>query len=226
MQLTIDNHLQTFVPLHTFRGHWKLPVEFGVGRFSPKDWDGLGKLDTAGNQALTMLRRHILQAVWPALKLDHLLQQSDSLAAVFRRELETSVNVHVHLRAVEIDFAVAGFHDVLQKMAYSLTRLHHMHRGAAAAIRAEFNPTVIYYEWLDSSARLAADTRVYAHNDTEFTVRVVYNAYGRVGLVVHVDGETHYLLDSTLACPASNYMQSLLVAVGEVVCAAFLRSLA
>ena len=138
----------------------------------------------------------------------------DEIAQLFRQEL-TVANQQIGLRSVEVDFAVSGFYDVMQAVAYRLLELTHLHRQNLETVVNQFDFLTIYQTWLDDSVRVSGVAHNFQHNDRHFKVRVIYNIYGHVGLEVEFAGEIYYVADMSLACPASNYMQELCGAVAQ-----------
>jgi hypothetical protein len=112
MQLNVDGVLQSFIDITAFRSQYHLPPDFGVTRFEGKDWDSVGRID-AGGQALNRLRVAVLDAVPARIPFERLSDTLRALGEVFRTQLE-SINDTIGLKQVEIDFASAGFDDVLQ----------------------------------------------------------------------------------------------------------------
>lgn len=219
----INNRNHTLTPLPTFRARWGLPDDFTIACFEAKQWDGLGSVGGAG-PALARVKQHLLEAVPPVVTLPGLFGQVDILSNIFQRELEIA-NRQIGLRQVEIEFAVAGFQDVLQAVAYRLIQLAHACRYDMARLCREFDFRVVYQTWLDDSVRVSATVHPYQHGETQFEVRVIYNAYGRVGLEVRMpDGDLHYVADPSLACPASGYMEILEQQVAQTLCQALARS--
>ena len=219
MQLIINNQNRTLIPIQSFRTQWGLPDSFQMAYFESKEWEGLGSLDGAG-PALATAKQHVIQAVPPEVPLTRLLSTVDDLSDVFRRQLEEA-NVQVGLRPVEIDFAVSGFYDVLQAVVYRLIELYHNHQEDLARIRHSFDFAGIYQIWLDNSVQVSTTTHIYEHEDIQFKVRIVYYIYGHIGLEVTVSDELFYVIDMSLACPASSYMYDLCSQVAQALCEAF-----
>ncbi len=208
MQLTINNQLETFISLEQFRQQWRLPVEFSITYFQPKDWTGLGSVTGAGD-ALTVLRQRIIASTEQFETTLDLMQAVARLTALFQRELQL-VNRQVGLSDVEVDFAVAGFGDILQGVAYELLQLKLKSSRHPAKIRQMFDFKTVYQRWLDGSVRIFSHEYTYQHEGRRFIVRIVNNPYGRVGLAVTTpDGQIAYVTDTALACPVSNYMYNL-----------------
>ena len=189
-----------------------------MAHFESKEWAGLGSLEGAG-PALATVRQHVIQAVPPQVTLTALLSVVDDLSDVFNRELE-GANVQVGLRPVEVDFAVSGFNDVLQAVAYRLVELYHSHSDDLAQLSQNFDFADIYQSWLNNSVQVSTTTHVYEHGDTQFNVRIIYNIYGHVGLEVTVAHELYHIMDMSLACPASSYMYDLCNHVAQALCRA------
>ena len=219
MQLIIENHLRTFISLQTFRTRWGLPDDFTIACFEPKEWTGLGSVAGSG-QALTAVKHCVLDLVPTVVSDSNLMPLVDILSATFRRELET-VNEQIGLRQVEIDFAVAGFHDLLQAIVYRLIQLVHICQGDMIKVRSQFDFSETYLIWLSDSVRVGSRVYTYVNDGQLLEVRIIYNAYGRVGLeVLAVDGERYFVADPSLACPASGYMETLTEQVTRKLCEA------
>ena len=216
MQLLINNQNRTLITIQTFRAKWELPNSFQMAYFESKEWEGLGSLDGA-RPALATTRQHVIQSVPSQITLTSLLSTVDDLSYIFRHELGAA-NVQIDLRTVEVDFAVSGFTDVLQAVAYRLVELYHNHRNDLAQIRHNFDFAGIYQTWLDNSVRISTTTHIYDHADTQFKVRIIYNIYGHIGLEVAVTNELYHVLDMSLACPASSYMYDLCNQVAQALC--------
>lgn len=218
MQLTLDGQPHKFIPLATFRSQRGLPPEFALAYFEPKEWQGLGSLDGSG-EVLPFVRQRVLAAVPPTVPLTELIPQVQTLTDCFHREL-VAINPQIGLREVEVEFAVAGFADVMQSVAYNLIQLSHTYRHDPAQIKNHFDFSALYQNWLDASARVSATVHTYLHQDVAYQIQIVYNAYGRVGLKVTRADEVYYVFDPALACPAANYMLDLCDAAAQSLCAA------
>ncbi|NJN95965.1 MAG: hypothetical protein HC875_18580 [Anaerolineales bacterium] len=218
MQLAIDGQCQTFIPLATFRSQRGLPPEFAVAYFEPKEWQGLGSME-GSSQALLQMRQRLLDAVPQTVPLTELIPQAQAITDCFHHEL-AAINSQIGLREVEVEFAVAGFADVMQSVAYNLIQLSHTHQHNLAQVKNQFDFSSLYQNWLDASARVSAPPRSYLHEGISYRIQIVYNAYGRVGLKVSAADEVYYVLDPTLGCPAANYMFDLCDAVAQALFAA------
>jgi hypothetical protein len=224
MLLRINNQQYTFIPLQTFRKRWQLLEDFTIDRFDPKNWAGLGSLKTS-SQAMKELKQRLIEAVPPLIIPIRLIDEVDTLTDSFRHELET-INPQIGLRPAEIDFAAAGFQDVLHAVGYHLLQLAHTHRHNPALIGQHFDFAGVHQIWLDESVRVSTTVHNYLSGDNQFQVQVIYYAYGRVGLEVIVPtGESFYVTDSSLACPASQFMETLEEQVAQVLVQAFLRGM-
>lgn len=206
MQLTVNEQKHPFTPIQTFRKKWALPDDFTLAAFEPKDW-AVGSMDGAG-QALLKMKQAVVDAVPAHLSWLTLPAAAGQITDLFGRQL-ASVNQTVGLQDIEVDFAVAGFGDVLQGVIFELLRLKQIYQGDMAHIRREFDFSAVYQRWLDDSVRVSAATHTYSYAGRQFTLRTVYNAYGRVGLEVQTPHGLEYVDDGSLACPAANYMRDL-----------------
>jgi hypothetical protein len=218
MQLKIKGKEQNFIPIQRFRELWGLPESFRVALFEAKDWTDLGSLERAGD-SLLVIKHQVIQAVAAEIALPDILPAVETLAVVFRRELEAA-NMAIGLREVEVDFAVSGFQDILQAVAYALLQLAYGQRHEPAQICRAFDFLAIYQTWLNDSVRVSGTPHLYEHQGLKFETRVVYYAYGRVGLQIAVDDQVYYVLDMSLACPAASYMRDLCSEMAEVICRA------
>jgi hypothetical protein len=209
MQLKINGQPQLLIPVQLFRTQMDLPPAFGVNLFEPKSWDGLGSIEGAGLE-VAAVRQQVLGAIPPRMALTDLLELVTSLTYLFRQSL-VAVNSRVGLRLPEIDFAEAGFHDVLHSLVYGLVRAQ-----GCDGIDLER----IYYTWLDDSVRVSSQVHGYDHASGPWQVYVINYAYGRAGLQVDTGMATHYVLDAALACPAAGFMHELYHSVARSICRA------
>ncbi|TVR20581.1 MAG: hypothetical protein EA396_10425 [Anaerolineaceae bacterium] len=196
--LTING--QPFVPIRTYRARHDLPDEFGVAYFEPKPDEGLARLDGAGD-ALETLRRATLHAIPATTTHERLLVAIDAAADAFTRALN-AVNGDIGLKPEEIDYACAGFRDVLGAWGYAVIRQRPAHFDAA-----HFD--ALYNDWIADSVRIAARTFAYTHGGTTYHANIISTVYGRVGLRVVADGVTTYVADAVHACPAQSFMLTL-----------------
>ncbi len=204
MQLIIEGQRHDFVPIKDFRAEQGLPAEFGMALFEPKDYTGLGRIDRAGAE-LNAVREAVLDAIPGKLPLPAWMAFLPELTRLFQSKLY-EINPRVGLKDVEVDFAVAGFHDVCQALLYAMLRAH-----TGGAPQPEFRH--VYDEWLNSSTRLFSEVYGYEHRGQHWRIRVVAHAYGRAGLIIDTGEVRHYVHDPALGCPAEGFMASLL---GEV----------
>jgi hypothetical protein len=219
MELRIGRQRQSFIPLQTFRAQWGLPDCFNVAYFEPKDWE-VGSIE-GSRAALASVKQRVLQTVPDRLPLADLLISVEQLAAVFERELEMA-NTQIRLRPVELEFAVSGFRDILQTAAYRLIQLFYAHRDSTTPAAVEFDFLAVYHDWLDDTVRISAVSYRFEQAQLQLEVRLVYNAYGRVGLEVEMAGQKHYVLDMALACPAASFMRDLCEGTTQALCRALL----
>ncbi|MEQ8671811.1 MAG: hypothetical protein RLP44_05045 [Aggregatilineales bacterium] len=201
MHVTIDGHTHTLIDLKTFRRERDLPLTFGVAYFEPKDYTGLARIDTAGAD-INALRDAVLKAIPSSLTLPELLGFTSTLTELFRTQLY-AINDNVNLKDVEIEFAVAGFSDVLQAHFYERMR-------ASAAKNPPQSFGMIYGTWLNDTVRISQQTHDYVHQGATWRVNILNNAYGRFGMIVELPDETVYVADASLGCPAEGYMFNLL----------------
>lgn len=207
MKLVIDGTLQEFIPVKAFVQAHQLDSNFSVALFEPKDFHGLAAIDKAGAE-MNELRQALLNAVPDTLKISDLLSFSDRMQATFRAGLY-AINEQIRLKPEEVEFAVAGFSDVLRNWTYALIR------GQSA--RGDLSFSGIYYQWLNDTARLSQEIHRYEHDGKQWQVQVVNHAYGRAGLKVDTGEKIYYLADSVYACPAEGYMAVLLADLGKLI---------
>jgi hypothetical protein len=218
MQLMLNGVSRTLIPLAVFRAQWQLPDDFNLARFSPKDWTGLGSLEHGG-PGLARLRQVLLSAVPTTIALPQLRDQVAALSGLFLSQLQLA-NTEIGLREMEVDFAAAGFQDVLEATAMHLIQLSHANRHDLLQIQSHFDFEAVYQTWLEAGTRVFEQEHPYAHHGAQFMVRVVHNPYGRIGLEVTTETETVYVADPALACPAAGYMHDLEAEVAAALCAA------
>ncbi len=213
MQLAVEGALRDFSPVKVFRHAYSLPTSFGVNQFEPKDYTDLGSIEHAGAE-LNTVRAAVLDAIQLPCTLSDWMCAAPDIAALFRRQL-LQINNIVHLKEIEVDFAVAGLHDVLQALIYELIR--------ARAARQPPPPfEAIYTSWLNSSIKLSQTVYLYPYADREvWEIKLLTHVYGRFGLVVRTGDGFQYVYDPALACPAQGYMSTLL---GEIAAAIYKAS--
>jgi hypothetical protein len=202
MHLIIDNAERELIPIKEFRQRHALPDSFGVAFFEPKDFAGLAAIDKAG-QEMNELRQGQMKMLPEKITKMDLLNISDEQREMFRAGLY-SINDKIGLKPEEVEFAVAGFGDVLRNWAYAL-------------IRADAEFRAVYYQWLNDSVRVSQEEHEYLHESESWRVHILNHAYGRMGLRVEIEENTYYLADGIYACPAEGYMQGLLGEICEAI---------
>lgn len=218
MQFMLHEQRHITIPLQTFRLQQGLPDDFTAALFEPKDWTGLGSISGCGH-LLVEMRENIIQTLPSNLKLTELFPLVEALTDLFHQEMVT-INPHIGLQEVEIEFAVAGFADVLRGVAFKLIQLSQTYRNDLTQVQRDFDFEAAYQGWLDDSTRLSSVIHPYHYDDTTYQVQVIYNPYGRVGLKVQVAEEIYYVTDMSLACPAASYMHDLCGDIAVKICEA------
>lgn len=211
MQLRIEDQTQTLIDIRDFRKTHDLPDTFGVALFEPKDYSGLASIEQGG-EALQTVREMLLEVIAPEIRFMALLPYMEQLTKYFRVRLNLA-NDQIKLRDTEIDFAVNGFSDLSQQIAYEIIHAHNTRRPMP-----EFDP--IYQHWLNTSVRISQRVHEYDHNGTLWKINIINTIYGRAGLIINAGEAMYYVRDAALACPAQGYMYNLMKAVCERVGAA------
>lgn len=201
MKLLIDNTEQSLIPIKMFRETHNLSDTFGVTQFEPKDFNGLGSLEKAGTE-MNRLRNNILDLIPETIDIPRLMTFIDHLQLQFQSDL-FAINSAVSLKDVEVEFAVAGFGDVLRSMMYKMI---------PAKANQQPMPSFddIYQTWLNDSVRISSQVHAYQHNDKMWHIQVINHVYGRAGLRVQMGDETVYIADGVYLCPAEGFMYTLL----------------
>jgi hypothetical protein len=191
-----------FEPIEHFRAEKRLPRDFGVRLFQPKNYAGLGSIYNAG-ESLRQLHDAVICAVpadIPPLGWQVALIK---LQVLFQAKLR-EINSVIGLRQTEIDYAVNGFGEVTQRYLYALL---------SARMRRHALPTFdeVYVKWLDSTIVYTREFIRFLQEETDevWQVQVAAHAFGRFGLIVQTPEETRYVLDPTIACPAEAFMVNL-----------------
>jgi hypothetical protein len=204
MQVTVDGQHHDFIPIKVYREAHSLPPTFSIALFEPKDFTGLAAIDKSG-AAMNKLRQAILNTLPEAFTLNDSLSLVDTLQAVFSDSLY-AINDVIGLKVTEVEYAVAGFGDVLRGWLYAVIRAHATKETAPQFIQ-------MYHNWLDNSMRLSHDIHPYQHEGKQWEINIVNNAYGRVGLRIQRGNAVDYVQDNVYACPAEHYMTLLLTEV-------------
>lgn len=205
MRLLIKGKHRELIDIKTFRAERRLSADFGVATFEPKDYTGLGSIEGAG-AALNTLKQGVLEAIPTGLTLKQWMTFVPDLSQRFRDQLN-AINPQVGLRDVEVDFAVAGFTDLCQTMLYA--------RMSARSYGGGRGFEEIHTEWLNNSVRVSKQVHTYTHEGRLWAVQIVNHIYGRVGLMIRIGETTHYVRDSSLACPAEKFIEGLAREVAE-----------
>lgn len=217
MELVIEGTARTFIPIRQFRETHGLNESFSVMYFEPKDYEGLGHMDGAG-EGLNQLRRTVLHMIPLHLTAADLLPLTDRLRDVFARQLE-AINPQIGLHPPEVEFAIAGFTDVCQALVWRLMR-HSVHQPPLLFPLFES----IYLEWLNSTVRISQRVYLFIHEAQEWQIQIVNHAFGRAGLIIYTPFRIYYVDDHHLACPAQRFMESLLEEVYRHLTTALLNS--
>ena len=213
MQLTIDGEERTLIPIRDFRAQYGLPDDFSVEFFEPKDYMGLGHIDSTGTE-LNGICAAVVEAIPSRLTVQDLMVVMPRLGNLFREKLLAAI---IQLRDVEIDYAVSGLDDVHQAVLFTLVR--------ADVMDAQPPPfDAIYMSWLNNSVRVAQKIHSYQHRGEAWRIQILNTAYGRAGLVVTTQDGTHYVYDKGLSCPAEGFMYTLLKDVFSSIMAALTKT--
>lgn len=202
MDLTINGETVTLIPIQRFREDYHLPANFGTAFFEPKLWDGLGAI-TDGRE-LNHVRDAVLGAIPHSIRMKELSDFVLKLGNFFRVKLY-EINETVGLRPVEIDFASAGFDDLMQAYLYAVI-------AAKASGSLPVNAEAIYQRWLSDSIRITAQVHTYEHEGETWHVQILNTVYGRGGLRIDRGESVIYVRDGALACPAEMFMHGLIIA--------------
>jgi hypothetical protein len=203
VRLTIEGISYDFMPIKDFRAIHHLPTTFNIALFESKDYAGLGRIDSAG-AALNQLRTTVMEALPAKVMPLSWLSILPEITRLFEAQLY-QINHQIGLRDVEIEFAVAGFHDALQAYAYDFVYAVSTHTSLP-----DFQ--AVYGEWLNGTVKAFAEEHSYIVGDQACTIQVIAHAYGRIGLLIHA-GETYAIYDPALACPAEGFMTQMLLEV-------------
>lgn len=192
---------EPWISVQEFRAVHKLPDDFGLAMFAPKNFANLGSIDRAGD-ALHQLRERVIEHIpvqtpphgWIAFGLQ--------LQLHFHRLL-SEINPLVGLRSSEIEYASAGFGDVIQAYLHALLKAH-----VTGQSMPDFR--MIYHQWLGHSVLVSSVSFRYEYQEQPWTVRLVKNNYGLTGMVIDTQASTYYVNDPVYLCPAAGFMTRLL----------------
>lgn len=200
MDLVINHIRHTLIPIRQFRAEYHLPDTFGIVQFEPKNFAGLGHIEGAG-EALDTLRTAIIQALPPRLTALPTLDFLGHITRLFENTMN-AVNPLIGLHDVEIGYAVSGFSDILNTWLYDAIRASQTHTP----------PTpfdTLYADWLANTGRRSEKMYTYQHQEGEWKIRFLYNAYGRVGFQTDMPNKTAYIQDMIYVCPAEGFIHQL-----------------
>lgn len=201
MDIIINHQRHTLTPIRQFRTDYHLPDNFGITYFEPKDFTGMASIEGAGD-ALDSLRQAIVGIIAPRITPIPTFESIEKIVHQFDATLRV-VNKHIGLRDVEIGYATSGFGDVLNAWLYEQMRAYQTKSTATPFDQ-------VYADWVANSGRRSEKMYIYPHQNVEWGIRLLNNAYGRVGLQVDMPDKTAYVHDTTYLCPAEGFVHQLL----------------
>lgn len=192
----VNGHPRLFEPVRAYRARWGLPDTFALALFEQKPPDpGLGSMASAGAAgALRAVAAHTL-AAYP--------RGAEAASAAFEAALAAH-NDAVGLRSAEIDFAGAGFRDLLAAFAFA---------HVSATLRRTPPPLFddVFAAWNADHTTVSSSELAYAHHGQAWVVQVVRTAFGRAGLKVsRPAADADWVSDPALGCPAEGFTLDLL----------------
>jgi hypothetical protein len=200
-------------PASVYRQRHDLPESFGVAGLFPKDFSGLASTAASG-AALKALRAEVLAQVPTAVPDEKALAAAiAALGTAFRAALQAA-NAAIGLTDEQLEFAVAGFVDVLEAWHMALVR------SRRAGPLPQF--AQVYQAFVAGSHMPASAWLAYPHAGQVWQVRATADIYGRTGLEVRrPDAPPEAVADPVYRCPAEPFMAGLLQAVAERLLCAF-----
>lgn len=201
MKLRIDGVEHELILIKDFREAHQLPETFGIAQFEPKNYEGLGSLDNAG-APMNELREHVLQLIPDAVTVQELMQFIDHIQLQFQTDF-FNINESIALKDVEIEFATAGFGDVLRAMMYKMIPAK-VSKGEMPSFEG------IYYQWINDSVRVSRQVHEIQHHDMTWKIQIINHVYGRAGLRINIGDDIVYVADGSYLCPADGFMYTLL----------------
>lgn len=188
-----------FIPIQEFRALYNLPQEFGVALFQPKDYTELGSLEGADLQTLRNEMLASFPIDYPAIGW---MAFSIEYQCHFRRKLY-EINPTVRLHPSEIEYAVSGFAGLFQAYIYAVLKAQ-MHTKPLP------NFQDVFYHWLARTILVSQKIYLYPYKQDVWRIQIVKHHFGRIGLVVCNLVQQQAVYDRQLACPAEEFMVSLL----------------
>jgi hypothetical protein len=214
-EFIIRGEVRQFIAITEFRENYQLEDNFAVALFQPKDYQGLGSIEGAASDLATFyetmivaIPNHTPKSGWVAFLME--------LQILFRHQLY-AINGHIGLKASEINYAVLNFGAICQEFVSSL--ITKRIRGEPSACFDE-----VYETWLNRTIEIS-HPYFYLYHDELWYIELVKHAYGRMGLIIKTPTDTHYVYDTSLACPAEKFMERLSRAITEKISAAFHQNL-
>lgn len=188
------------IDIKKFREENNLPDSFSIELFESKDYENIGNLDKGTE--LDVLTQAVMDIIPDHIRLNDMLTVIDRITLVFKQTFAL-INETIHLKTVEIDFATAGFQDVLYNLYYKLLE-------ARTQGKTEVDFEAVYTQWLYDSVRVTHRTHDYPYQDETWQIQSINTIYGRIGLKITTPQQIYYVHDIKLACPAESYMYRLL----------------
>jgi hypothetical protein len=180
--------LGAFVALKGFQSEYQLPPTFGIVGLFPKDFSGLGTLQPTTAQDLHTLMQPHEQALTREI-VERLIER-------FHHALQ-QVNEQVRLSVEQVEFAEAGFADMLWHVFYARTT------------RPDAPTHTLLHEFIEASLHLSSEDIAYEHGGETWRVCTVSSVFGRIGLRVTMPTQTVYVRDERYLCPMEEGMLEL-----------------
>ena len=200
MLLQVNGELCNFIPIQEFRIRHLLSPDFGINKFLPEDYAGLGHIEEAGLES-QMVHAAVLAAIpqssppsWRGMTLD--------LQHVFHTQLYV-INHKLNLKKTEIEYAVLGFGEVCQCYVNGFLNAW-MCRQPIPSFED------VYSDWLTRTTELSQRGFDYPHQGQNWEIRLVRRAYGIVGLAIGTNEKVFYAYDADRSCAAEGFMFNLL----------------
>jgi hypothetical protein len=196
--------LREAVPLAAFQAAHGLDERFSLSAIAPKDFAGLG---STGGLTFADFWQPIceLQRAQPAPLAGEaeLRRAAQSAIEAFETTLNR-LNTRSQLTPEQVEFAVAGFADLLWQCIYALL-----------SARRPVDLDACVADAVAASLRRSSAYQTITANGGEWRVCTVSTLFGRIGILVEHGMQRWLVADNAYTCPMAQVMTRLVVATAR-----------
>jgi hypothetical protein len=204
MFLIIDKQPCLFLPIGKFREMYQLPSSFGMNLFINDD--EYRKIDQKDEETLEAIGDLVLSAVPKQKPRYGWYPMTVTLQKLFKSQL-IGHDAELALPRPDIELMTHILGEVCRAYIYTCLRMQ-----TQAQELPDFED--VYAQWLSDNIVMMPNVHHFLHQDEVWKIRVLLYPYGRFGLKIDSECGVSYVYDDSFICPAIDFMESLLLAIG------------